>query len=51
MTSPASAAEQPRAVLAGFKPKPGLNEALLAVVRDHAPALQCLGPAAQFEVL
>jgi hypothetical protein len=33
----------PRAVLASFKPKPGQEAALLAVVREHVPTLQRLG--------
>jgi quinol monooxygenase YgiN len=37
------ASEQPRAVLASFKPRPGQEGALLAVVRGHVPTLQRLG--------
>ena len=37
----------PRAVLASFKPKPGQDGALLAVVREHVPTLQRLGLATE----
>ena len=37
------AAEGPRGVIASFKPKPGQEAALLAVVREHVPRLQRLG--------
>jgi uncharacterized glyoxalase superfamily protein PhnB/quinol monooxygenase YgiN len=40
---PHDAASAPRAVLASFKPKPGQEAALLAVVREHVPTLQRLG--------
>jgi quinol monooxygenase YgiN len=40
---PAEAEAVPRAVLASFRPKPGQADALLAVVREHVPALQRLG--------
>ena len=33
----------PRAVIASFRPKPGMDDALLAVVREHVPTLQRLG--------
>jgi uncharacterized glyoxalase superfamily protein PhnB len=33
----------PRAVIASFKPKPGMDAALLEVVREHVPTLQRLG--------
>jgi uncharacterized glyoxalase superfamily protein PhnB len=39
----AAAALRPRAVLASFRPKPGMDDALLAVVREHVPTLQRLG--------
>ncbi len=41
--APKPPAEMPRAVLASFKPKPGHEAALLAVVREHVPRLQRLG--------
>lgn len=34
---------RPRAVLASFRPRPGQEDALLAVVREHVPLLQRLG--------
>ena len=40
-------ASKPRAVLASFKPKPGQEAALLAVVREHVPKLQRLGLATE----
>lgn len=33
----------PRAVIATFRPKPGMDQMLLAVVREHVPTLQRLG--------
>jgi quinol monooxygenase YgiN len=33
----------PRAVIACFRPKPGMEAALLAVVREHVPTLRRLG--------
>ena len=41
--APAPAAQRPRAVIASFRPKPGQEAALLAVVREHVPTLQRLG--------
>jgi hypothetical protein len=41
MTAPS--APRPRAVIACFRPKPGMEAALLAVVRAHVPTLQRLG--------
>ena len=35
--------EQPRGVIASFKPKPGMEAVLLEVVRAHVPTLQRLG--------
>ena len=40
---PAPQSEQPRAVIASFKPKPGMEAALLDLVREHVPTLQRLG--------
>lgn len=40
---PGTAAVQPRAVLASFRPRPGQADALLALVREHVPTLQRLG--------
>ena len=37
------AAARPRAVIASFRPRPGQEAALLAVVREHVPTLQRLG--------
>ncbi len=41
--TPSPADQRPRAVLASFRPKPGMEAALLAVVREHVPTLQRLG--------
>lgn len=41
--APTPVEQRPRAVLASFKPKPGQEAALLAVVREHVPTLQRLG--------
>jgi hypothetical protein len=35
--------QRPRAVLASFRPRPGMDAALLEVVREHVPLLQRLG--------
>jgi len=45
MASPAAQepAARPRAVLACFRPRPGQEAALLAVVHEHVPTLQRLG--------
>ena len=43
----AAAASRPRAVIACYKAKPGQEAALLALVRDHVPALRRLGLATQ----
>lgn len=42
-------AEAPRTVMACYRAKPGQEAALLALVRDHVPALRRLGLATQRE--
>lgn len=41
--APAAPGQRPRAVLASFRPRPGMEAALLEVVREHVPLLQRLG--------
>ena len=41
------AADQPRAVIACYRAKPGQEATLLALVREHVPALRRLGLATQ----
>lgn len=41
--APGGPANGPRVVIATFRPRPGQEVALLAVVRDHVPTLRRLG--------